>query len=146
MTAPRQSFDRRVRVVHRHQWLWEPLEDDPTFVLRAMFGTKAVYLGGRLMLCFCAGEDPWCGVLVCTDRPAQPSLMAEFPALKPHPILPKWLYLPETADTFESTAGRLVGLARLRDPRLGVTPGTRKKTRSKIHPGGRIGKGAPRQA
>ncbi len=118
----------RIRPIHRHAWLWEPLEADPAFVLRAMFGAKAAYLGGTLMLCFCASEEPWCGVLVCTDRERQPALRADFPELAPHPILPKWLYLPETADTFERTAVRLVELARRRDPRIGVTPQPKKKT------------------
>jgi hypothetical protein len=117
----------RVTPIHRHQWLWEPLESDPTFVLRAMFGAKAVYLGGKLMLCFTASEEPWRGILVCTERASHTALIAEFPELTPHPILPKWLYLSESAASFEHTGERLVGLARQCDPRLGVIPGARKK-------------------
>ena len=117
----------RARKVHSHQWLWEPLETDPTFVLRAMFGTKAAYLDGRLMLCFCAREEPWRGLLVCTDHTNQAALCVDFPELAPHPILPKWLYLPETTDSFERTAARLVALARRRDPRIGVAPKPKKK-------------------
>jgi hypothetical protein len=105
------------------------LEIDPTFVLRSMFGAKAVYLGGKLMLCFCAGEEPWHGVLVCTEHAHHAALRADFPELSPHPILPKWLYLPESTSAFERTAVQLVSLARQRDSRIGVTPGTRKKKR-----------------
>ena len=112
----------RVRPVHPYAWMWEPLERDPTFVLRAMFGTKAAYLDGKLMLCFSANNEPWRGLLVCTDRAQHPALCAEFPELTPHPILPKWLYLPEAADTFERTGPRLVALARRHDPRIGVIP------------------------
>jgi hypothetical protein len=130
-TRPERSFDH-VRHVHPYAWLWEPLEDDPTFVLRSMFGTKAAYLGGRLMLCFSASEEPWRGVLVCTDRIHHAALTTEFRELSAHPILPKWLYLPETADRFERTAAQLVSLARRRDPRIGVTPQPRKpRTRAK---------------
>ncbi len=111
---------------HRYAWLWEPLETDATFVLRSMFGAKAAYLEGKLMLCFSAGEEPWRGVLVCTAREHHAALRADFPCLAPHPVLPKWLYLPESADVFESVAAKLVCLARLRDPRLGVTPQPRK--------------------
>ncbi len=117
----------RTRRVHPYQWLWEPLEDDPTFLLRPMFGGKSAYLEGKLMLYFTAGEDPWRGVLVCTERAQHASLLAEFPELAPHPILPKWLYLPETADRFEFVAERLVALARRRDPRLGVNPQPKKR-------------------
>lgn len=120
---------RRARPVHRHQWLWEPLEAEPGFVLRPMFGAKAVYLDGKLMCCFCAGEEPWCGMLVSTDRTRHAVLQAEFPELAPHPILPKWLYLPETADRFERIASRLVTLARQRDPRIGIVPSPKKAAR-----------------
>jgi hypothetical protein len=125
----RDRFEKlgRPATIHRHRWLWEPLESEPTFVLRSMFGAKAVYLGGKLMLCFCAGEEPWRGVLVCTDRAAHASLLAEFPDLTPHSILPKWLYLAEAVDTFERTAVRLVALARHSDARLGITPGSKRK-------------------
>lgn len=116
-----------VRPVHRHQWLWEPLQKDATFLLRSMFGAKAVYLDGRLVVCFCAGEEPWQGMLVCTERLHHAALLAEFPDLCPHPILPKWLYLRETADRFEKTAERLVVLAQQRDSRLGITPKPGKK-------------------
>jgi len=116
------------RRLHPYQWLWEPLEDDPTFVLRPMFGGKAVYLDGRLTLYFTAGAEPWRGVLVCTERVHHASLLAEFPELAPHPILPKWLYLPETASHFESAGERLVALGRRHDPRLGIEP---KKKRRK---------------
>jgi hypothetical protein len=112
---------------HRYEWLWEPLRPEATFVLRSMFGAKAAYLDGKLMLCFMAKEEPWRGVLVCTDRSHQPALQAEFPELKPHAVLPKWLYLPETADRFETVAVALVGLARRRDARVGVVPPPRKR-------------------
>ena len=49
----------RARSVHRHAWLWEPLEAEASFVLGSMFGTKVVYLDGRLALCFSARPEPW---------------------------------------------------------------------------------------
>ena len=120
-----------VRTVHPHQWLWEPLQSDPTFLLRSMFGAKAAYLDGRLVLCFCAGEEPWRGLLVCTERDHHDALRKEFPSLLPHPILPKWLYLPESRDDFERTGARLVRHARSRDPRLGIVPPAAKKKRAR---------------
>lgn len=114
-----------VRKPHRHAWLWEPLEGDATFVLRSMFGAKAAYLGGKIVLCFCAREEPWSGLLICTDRNQHESLAKEFGQLAPHPVLPKWLYLPESNEQFEGVAVRLVRLARLRDPRIGVAPKVR---------------------
>ncbi len=128
MKAREKEFGR-IKPVHPYAWLWEPLDADPTFVLRAMFGAKAAYLDGKLALCFVASEDPWRGLLVCTDATRHAALRREFPSLAPHAILPKWLYLPETADDFERTATQLVTLARHRDPRIGVVPKPKKKGR-----------------
>ncbi len=141
----------RARRIHPYAWLWEPLESDPSFVLGAMFGTKVVYLDGKLMLCFAARDEPWRGVLVGTEREHHAALRAELPSLSPHPILPKWLYLSESADDFERVAGRLVQLARQRDPRLGVAPKPktpRKPARAKVSPvdGSRSRKGRSRRA
>ncbi len=127
MRDPFAKFLGRASPVHAYQWLWEPMQDDPTFVLRPMFGGRSAYLDGKLMLYFAAKSEPWRGVLVCTDRSHHASLTAEWPDLAPHPVLPKWLYLPETADSFERIAALLVSLARRRDPRIGVVPPARKK-------------------
>lgn len=129
----------RPRIVHPYAWLWEPLEAEPTFLLRAMFGAKAVYLDGRIVLCFCATEEPWRGLLVCTDRERHAALQAEIGELIVHPILTKWLYLPERVPTFERTAARLVGLVRRRDSRIGVIPkpkSSRRTTARRARPPG----------
>jgi hypothetical protein len=127
MRDPFAQSVRRAPAIHTYQWLWEPLSDEPTFELRPMFGGKSAYLHGRMVLYFAAKAEPWRGVLVCTERAHQAALIAEFPELSPHPVLPKWLYLPEAADTFERTARSLVALARHRDPRIGIVPPPRRK-------------------
>ena len=130
MPKPFEKSFAKARPVHPHGWLWEPLETEPSFVLRTMFGAKAVYLEGRLLFCFCAGQEPWHGMLVCTDHARHALLQSDFPELVPHSILPKWLYLPESADTFERTAARLVALARRRDGRIGVVPFRKKPAKA----------------
>lgn len=135
----RDRFEKavgRVARIHRFHWLWEPLETDPSFVLRPMFGGKAAYLDGKLMCYFTDKEEPWRGMLVATEHVHHGLLVAEFPELAPHPILPKWLYLSENADGFERVATRLVSLAKRRDPRMGVTPKPKTKRR-KTKPAGR---------
>lgn len=122
MRAMRTAKVGRATVVHPYAWAWEPLEGDPTFVLRPMFGTKAAYVGGKLVLCFSARADPWHGVLVATDHVHHASLQRDFAPLRPHPILPKWLYLPDASPAFETTVKRLVELVRRRDPRVGIEP------------------------
>jgi hypothetical protein len=75
--------------------------------------------------------EPWQGVLVCTFHEHHASLRADFPSLAPHPVLGKWLYLPESADTFEADARRLVQRIKSRDPRLGIPPSAKKKRPTK---------------
>ena len=120
----------RTKVAHPYAWLWEPLESDASFVLSALFGSKAVYLSGKLMFCFMAKAEPWRGVLLATDCEHHASLMVDFPSLSPHPVLQKWLYLPESSEAFEPVAEQLVRLARQRDSRIGVTPQPRKRKRA----------------
>jgi hypothetical protein len=112
---------------HPLAWLAEPVQMEPTFVLKSWFGGRSIMLRGKHQLFLTTQDEPWQGVLVCTFHEHQPSLLAEFPSLRQHPILKKWLYLPESAETFERDAKRLVQLARAGDPRLGVAPSPRKK-------------------
>ena len=122
---------RAAKPEHPLQWLAEPLLDEPTFVLKTWFGGRTIMLHGLHMLFLTTQGEPWQGVLVCTFHEHQPSLLAEFPSLAQHPVLKKWLYLPERADTFERDARRLVQLVRVRDPRLGIPPSAKKKRTTK---------------
>jgi len=125
--TPSSLRPRAAKPEHPFQWLIDPVQDDPTFVLKAWFGGRTIMLNGLHRLFLTAQGEPWQGVLVCTFHEHQPSLIAEFPSLQPHPVLKKWLYLPESHQHFERDARRLVQLVRKRDPRLGIPPSPRKK-------------------
>ncbi len=128
MRTPR---DRRPVLIHPLAWVVEPLESEPTLLVRPMFGGKAVYVRGRFVLFLVSKEEPWRGVLVPTEREHQPSLIQDFPALSPHEVLPKWLYLPEAAASFERDTAELVRRIRSADPRIGIEPGVRRKRAAK---------------
>jgi len=121
---------RAVKAEHPLEWLADPVRDEPTFELRSWFGGRTIMLRGKHQLFLSTQGEPWQGVLVCTFHEHQPSLLAEFPSLVRHPVLGKWLYLPESADTFERDAKRLVQLVRAGDPRIGIEPSARKKKRA----------------
>jgi len=123
----REPRERRPVLIHPLAWVVEPLENEPTLLVRPMFGGKAVYVRGRFVLFLSAKEEPWRGVLVPTERAHQPSLMADLPALSPHPVLPKWLYLPEAAGSFERDVADLVRRIRSADPRIGIEPAAGRK-------------------
>jgi hypothetical protein len=115
---------------HTLRWLLEPLEDERSYLERPMFGCLAAYLHGRLMLVLADGDEPWNGVLVPTSWDSHRSLIEDFPALSPHPVLGKWLYLPQSHEDFESVAQELTELARSGDIRLGVEPKERRVKRN----------------
>ncbi len=119
------------RKTHPYAWLWEPLEEEATFLLRAAFGSKMLYLDGKAILCFIAKEDPWRGLLVCTEQRHHAALGASFPGLTPHPVLGKWLYLPEANDDFEPIAEKIVQAVLYRDSRIGVIPPPKKRRKGK---------------
>ncbi|WP_447920355.1 hypothetical protein [Achromobacter aegrifaciens] len=108
-------------------WILDPLERDASYLRRKMFGCDAAYLDGLLYLVVADREDPWNGLMVCTSRERQEALIAEFPGLRPHPVLPKWLYLPQSDEDFETIAVRMAALALARDPRMGVAPRPRSR-------------------
>jgi hypothetical protein len=130
-SRPSDIRPKAAKAEHPLQWLAEPLLGEETFVLKAWFGGRTIMLHGRHQLFLTAQGEPWQGVLVCTYHEHQESLRAEFPALQQHPVLKKWLYLPEALDSFEREARRLVQLVRARDPRIGILPSPRKKKAQK---------------
>jgi hypothetical protein len=86
-----------------------------------MFGSEACYLHGRLVLALTSGADePWRGILVPTSKVHHRSLRQEFSGLQVHPVLRKWLYLPEVFDDFEETANSLIDRIVANDIRIGV--------------------------
>jgi hypothetical protein len=114
---------------HPLHWLVEPLLGEPSFACKPWFGGRTVTLHGRHHLVLTTQGEPWQGVLVCTTHEHHASLRTEFPALGPHPVLGKWLYLSESAESFERDARRLVRCVRARDPRLGILPSPKKRKR-----------------
>ena len=107
-------------------WILESLERDAGYMRRKMFGCEAAYLGGLLCLAVADRGDPWNGLLVCTSQEHHAALMDEMPGLRPHPVLGKWLYIPQDDGAFETIARRVGELALARDPRIGVEPKPRR--------------------
>jgi hypothetical protein len=109
----------------------EPAEAEPSFFQKPMFGCQAVYLFGRLVLLLAAKEEPWDGLLVCTSREHHEALMDDYPSLRPHPVLGKWLYIAQSHSAFEETSQELVSGLIKNDRRIGVEPNVRKRRKSR---------------
>lgn len=95
-----------------NEWIFEAFAGHPTFFTKRMFGGLAAYLHERQMLMLVeptsTGRWKWHGVLVCTAHEHQESIRADFPALMPHDVLRKWLYIDSTHKDFRvhRTRGR----------------------------------------
>ena len=61
-------------------------------------------------------------MLVCTDHEHQASIRADFPALVPHDVLRKWLYIDSMHQQFESTMEAVATRMARNDRRFGVLP------------------------
>ncbi|WP_341319553.1 hypothetical protein WN982_37320 [Paraburkholderia sp. IMGN_8] len=110
-------------------WIFEAFERDSTYMRKRMFGSDAAYIDGLLCLVVADRDEPWNGLLVCTSQERHAALIDEMPALQPHPVLGKWLYVPQDDPAFESTAEKMTKLVLARDWRVGVEPKPRNPRR-----------------
>jgi hypothetical protein len=109
-----------------NEWIFEAFSARPSFFTKRMFGGLAAYLHERQMLVLVeptkTGRWTWHGVLICTDHDHHASLRTEFPALRPHRVLRKWLYIDSTHDSFTSTMEGVAKRIARNDERFGVAP------------------------
>jgi len=114
-----------------NEWIFQGLEDHPSFFTKRMFGGLAVYLFGRMMMVLVqptmTGRWNWHGVLICTEHEHQRAITEEFPRLAPHDMLRKWLYIDSRTDDFESTMERVTRAMARDDSRFGIQVHPKKK-------------------
>ncbi|AQH01424.1 hypothetical protein A9R05_21585 [Burkholderia sp. KK1] len=108
-------------------WILEPLENDETYFRKRMFGCDAAYVDGLLCLVVADRDEPWNGLLVCTSQERHAALIEEMPALRPHKVLGKWLYVAQDDPAFEDVALQVTSLVVSRDSRIGVEPKPRRR-------------------
>jgi len=119
----------------KHEWIFETFVEHPTFYTKSMFGGLAAYLFERQMLLLVeptkTGRWNWNGVLVCTGYEHHASIQAEFPALTPHEVLRKWLFIDSTHEDFESTMEAVAKRLASNDGRFGILPKSAKPRKRK---------------
>jgi hypothetical protein len=117
---------------------FEDLQNHESYAIKRMFGGMAVYYNGLNVAVL--AEDPgdksyggkkfdfdiWDGVMIPTSREFHNLLLSDFPDLVPHPVLGKWLYLPQQRESFEETLAKLVAMIRRKDFRIGIIPDLKK--------------------
>lgn len=132
MPRPSDPFSppRKRPAPHSLQWIFEPLERMSGFNQRRMFGCLAAYIDDTLCLVIADRGDPWNGLLICTSQEHHTALMARFPAVHPHEVLGKWLYLAQDEEQFEEIALQITDCVRDRDPLIGVAPKPARRRRA----------------
>jgi len=107
-----------------NEWILDAFAGRPTFFTKRMFGGLAAYLHERQMLVLVeptkTGRWKWHGVLVCTGFEHHASISIDFPALVPHSVLRKWMYIDSKHDDFESTMEAVARRMVRNDARFGI--------------------------
>ena len=94
-----------------------------------------------MVLVLADSEAPWNGVMVPTDFANHAALMAQFPDLKQHPVLGKWLYISADHERFESVAQRIIMVILAGNPLIGILPGSKKRRRKHKNVSTKVKKG-----
>lgn len=125
---------KRVKKSFSLSWLFDPFRDDDRFYEKRMFGALAAYYRGKLVLLISEtlGDrswkgvsynfDIWYGLLIPTSQEHHASIRSDFPVLRRHPVLAKWLFLPIAEEQFEQVSTALVEKIIAGDERFGIFP------------------------
>lgn len=99
-------------------WIEELLPEG--YLRKAMFGGFAYYLDEKLILVIFESPgdrtyknitvdyDIWDGCMFPVEKAHQDKAKKLFPVLRPHIVLPKWLYLPKQSEDFEAITSKLI--------------------------------------
>jgi hypothetical protein len=113
-----------------NEWILDAFAGRSSFFTKRMFGGLAAYLHERQMLVLVeptkTGRWKWHGVLVCTGHEHHASIRADFPALTPHAVLRKWLFIDTAHEEFESTIEAVARRMARDDRRFGIVPVVRR--------------------
>lgn len=83
------------------KWIEELLPEEG-YRRKSMFGGFAYYIEDKIVLVIFESDDKrWNGVMFPLEREFHVQALKQFPFLKPHAILPKWLYLPIETEGFD---------------------------------------------
>lgn len=137
--AQKKSIKKPLKQPSAQLYLLESMmeREDQGFAMKPMFGGTAVYYAGLLVMFLC--DEPqlppakrvWHGLLFPTEREHHPSLQEQWPALKNHSVLPKWMYLSLDEAGYEEAAPEIIAAIERGDRRFGIVPGVRKRKGNK---------------
>jgi len=122
---------------------FEELADKDSFYLKKFFGGLSIYIYGRMVafLCEHPGDkkyrgkrfklDIWDGCLIPSIRESHKELLYLLDGTIVHPVIEKWLYLPQKSKHFERSMLKLVDMVMKKNPLVGIEPELKIRTKSK---------------
>ncbi len=122
---------------------FEDLTDEDSFYCKKFFGGLSIYVYGRMVAFLCEhpgdrewrGEkfksDIWNGCLIPSMYEYQNDLMKDLKGASSHPVIEKWLYLPQTSKHFETSMFRLAEMIKRKSLLVGIEPDLKSKKKTK---------------
>jgi hypothetical protein len=109
---------------------------------KSMFGGFGYYLNDKLILVIFEDEYTksykkikmdyalWNGCMFPVEREHHSVILNKFDFLINHPVLPKWLYLPQDSESFEENVRIVIQEVRRENSHFGVIPKAKRKAES----------------
>jgi hypothetical protein len=131
----------------KYDYWFLDLMPEEDFLSKRMFGGEAYYHCGKMVLVIFESDHDeikktsyknkefgfpiWDGVLFPVEREAHKEILSQFPVLKNHPVLQKWLYLPFPTETFDEMIEQIIRKIKNQDPLWGIYPKVKKSKKIK---------------
>ena len=121
------------------KWVEELLPKD--YLRKHMFGGFAYYVNTKLVLAVFEGDSSkvhnkvtypfavWNGCLFPVERIHHQEIHRLFPFLVPHPVLPKWMYLPAETEDFDILVENVIKQIGKDSPLFGIIPKAKSRTK-----------------
>ena len=123
------------------KWI-ESLFEEHEYRRKSMFGGFAYYVQEKMIMASFEGTgsrvyrkkkypfEIWNGCMFPVEKEYQDQALQKFSFLIPHPVLPKWLYLPLETENFEELAEKVLSQALRPDGYWGSIPKGKAKGRT----------------
>ncbi len=123
---------------------FEELSDDDSFYFKKFFGGLSIYVYGKMVAFLCEQPDKktfrgkkfkvavWDGCLIPSVREDHNQLLKLIKGTCVHPVISKWLYLPQKSEHFENSMIQLAELIQRKNKLIGIEPEIKiKKSKTK---------------
>lgn len=125
---------------------FEDFESQDSFFVKKFFGGLSIYVFGRMVafLCDHPGDkewrgkkfktEIWNGCLIPSNREHHKLILKKIKGTLVHPVITKWIYLPQSSPYFENSMFRIIELIKTKSELVGIEPEIKPSKKSKAKP------------